>query len=196
MDIAAALRAAGEFDMTRILVLYGTTDGHTAKVAREITNTLWAHGVTADIADARRDDPDPRGYTGVIVAASVHAGGFQRAVKEWVRRHAGSLQTVPAAFVAVCLGVLQHDPAVDRDLDAIVGRFLDDTGWHPAERKYVAGALQYTRYGFLRRWAMRRIVAKAGGDVDTTRDYEYTDWADLRAFATGFAERARGRDAA
>jgi menaquinone-dependent protoporphyrinogen IX oxidase len=29
---------------------------------------------------------------------------------------------------------------------------------------------------------MGRIVARAGGDTDTSRDYEYTDWAALRAF--------------
>ena len=26
---------------------------------------------------------------------------------------------------------------------------------------------------------MKRIVAKAGGDTDTSKDYVYTDWADL-----------------
>jgi menaquinone-dependent protoporphyrinogen oxidase len=36
---------------------------------------------------------------------------------------------------------------------------------------------------------MKRIVAKAGGDTDTTRDYEYTDWEDLRRFAQDFARK-------
>ena len=33
---------------------------------------------------------------------------------------------------------------------------------------------------------MKRIVRKAGGDTDTSRDYEYTNWADLRGFADRF----------
>jgi menaquinone-dependent protoporphyrinogen oxidase len=33
---------------------------------------------------------------------------------------------------------------------------------------------------------MRRIVAKAGGDTDTSRDYEYTDWNQVRGFARDF----------
>jgi menaquinone-dependent protoporphyrinogen oxidase len=33
---------------------------------------------------------------------------------------------------------------------------------------------------------MKRIVAKAGGDVDTSKNYEYTDWADLQAFVDEF----------
>jgi BON domain len=51
----------------------------------------------------------------------------------------------------------------------------------------VAGALPYTRYGWLKRQMVKRIVEKAGSeDTDTTRDYEYTDWNDLRDFAQDF----------
>jgi len=38
---------------------------------------------------------------------------------------------------------------------------------------------------------MKRIVAKAGGDTDTSRDYMYTDWNDLRAFADDFRRRLK-----
>jgi menaquinone-dependent protoporphyrinogen oxidase len=38
---------------------------------------------------------------------------------------------------------------------------------------------------------MVRIVRKAGGDVDTSRDYEYTNWADVRAFAEEFVRSAQ-----
>lgn len=175
--------------MTRTLVLYGTTDGHTAKVARLLTDTLWTHGIDADIVNAEQADPDPSEYAGVIVAASVHAQGYQRAVTRWVRAHAQELAGRPTAFVSVCLGVLQHEAKVDRELEAIMGRFLSATGWQPTERKIVAGALPYTRYNWIKRWAMRRIVKKAGGDLDTSRDYEYTDWRDLKAFAEQFARR-------
>ncbi len=182
--------------MTRILVLYGTTDGHTAKVARAIADALAAHGVQPDLVDAARGNPDPGGYAGVIVAASVHAGGFQKAVRRWAQRHAAALTGIRTAFVGVCLGVLQHDPKVDQDLEQIVARFLAGTGWRPTERKLVAGALLYTRYNGIKRWMMRRIASKAGGDVDTSRDYEYTDWSDVRAFAVQFANGVTGRAAA
>lgn len=56
--------------------------------------------------------------------------------------------------------------------------------------KPVAGAVPYTRYGWLKRRIMRRLMARANGDTDTTRDYEYTDWEDLNSFARGFARQA------
>ncbi len=182
--------------MTRILVLYGTTDGHTAKVARAIGDALLTHGMQADVSDAARTDPDPSAYTGVIVAASVHAGGFQEDVQRWVVRHEAALAGLPTAFVGVCLGILQHDSKVDRELEAIVARFLAPTSWRPDERKLVAGALLYTRYNWVKRWLMRRIVSKAGGDLDTSRDYEYTDWDDLRDFAVRFVDLVAGRQVA
>lgn len=187
----------GEREMTRILVVYGTTDGHTAKVARFIGSELGTRGASVDVVDAAMANPDPAGYSGVIVAASIHAAGYQHSVVRWARAHAEALRTVPSVFVSVCLAVLQKDVAVIRDLDRIVGGFEEATGWEPAQVKLVAGALLYTKYGFLKRMTMRRIVAKAGGDTDTSRDYEYTDWKDLKAFAGDFFERCtegpRGR---
>jgi menaquinone-dependent protoporphyrinogen oxidase len=85
--------------------------------------------------------------------------------------------------------VLQHDPKVDLELQSIVDRFLQSTSWRPLETKIVAGALKYTQYNFIKRWMMKRIVKKAKGDTDTTRDYEYTDWDDLRQFTARFAGR-------
>jgi menaquinone-dependent protoporphyrinogen oxidase len=40
---------------------------------------------------------------------------------------------------------------------------------------------------------MKRIVQKAGGDTDTSRDYEYTDWNDRRAFAEQFVQLVQPR---
>jgi menaquinone-dependent protoporphyrinogen oxidase len=36
---------------------------------------------------------------------------------------------------------------------------------------------------------MRMIVGAAGGDTDTSRDYEYTDWPAVDRFAQEFAAR-------
>jgi menaquinone-dependent protoporphyrinogen oxidase len=179
--------------VTRILVIYGTTDGQTARIAHALGDTLRAQDADVDVFDARWTCPSADKYDAVIVAASVHAGGYQRAVRRWVRAHAHALDGKPSAFVSVCLAVLQPEPAVQRELTAIIDRFCASTGWHPTMTKHVAGALLYTRYNWIKRWAMVRIVRKAGGDTDTKRDYEYTDWEDLRMFAEQFARSVRDR---
>jgi menaquinone-dependent protoporphyrinogen oxidase len=179
--------------MSRILVLYGTTDGHTTKVAHALADTLEMQGAAVDVIDAGGADPDPAPYDGVVVAASVHVGGYQQAVRRWLRGHAPVLRGKPTAFVSVCLAVLQREPRVQQELAAIITRFLTATGWTPTMTKTVAGALLYTKYNWIKRWVMKRIVRKVGGDTDTGRDYEYTDWSDLRAFAEQFGRAVRER---
>jgi menaquinone-dependent protoporphyrinogen oxidase len=177
--------------MSRILFVFGTTDGHTAKVVATAADALRADGESVDVVEAPPEGPGPRPeeYHAVLVAASVHAGGYQRAVFRWVRTHADALNPMPTGFLTVCLAVLEDNPRSQKDLAGIVQRFVVKTGWRPSLRKYVAGALLYTKYGWVKRFIMKRIATKTGGDTDTSRDYVYTDWGDLsatvRAFATG-----------
>jgi menaquinone-dependent protoporphyrinogen oxidase len=173
--------------MTRILILYGTTDGHTAKIARRLSDALSARGIDTDVVNAALARARPVGYDGVIVAASVHTGSYQPEVRQWARTHAAALADMPSAFISVCLGVLQHESEVQDEVAATPRRLLASVGWEPTITKIVAGAVLYTQYGWLKRLLMRRIVAKAGGDTDTSRDYEYTDWTDLDQFAELFA---------
>ena len=174
-------------------MLYGTTDGQTAKIAGAIATTLRTQGFEVDVVEADRDAPAPDVYDGIIVGASLHAGGYQRSVRRWVRTNAHALKEKPTAFLSVCLAVLEQNPKVQQDLLGIINRFVSSTGWQPGVTKPVAGALLYTRYSPLKRWIMKRMVQKAGGDTDTSRDYEYTDWIDLRAFADAFGARVRER---
>ena len=171
--------------MTRILILYGTTDGHTAKIAGFVADRLRALGAGVEVFNAATSNPDPTAYAGIIVAASVHAGGYQRSVVHWVRAHAQTevMRGARTAFLSVCLGILEKNPKVMADLTAIKSAFIARTGWTPTQFKIVAGALPYTRYGWIKRVIMRRIARKAGGATDTAHDHEYTDWLDLRAFA-------------
>ena len=175
--------------MPRILVLYGTSEGHTALVANAIGNRLRAINVSADVIDAAVDNysPSPEQYDGIIIAASVHIGRYQKAITTWVRDHAHLLDSRCNAFVSMSLGVLQHDPKVDADLAAIVARFERETGWHPRLTRFFPGALLYTKYSLVTRWLMKRIAAKAGGDTDTSRDFDYTDWKQVDMFADEFA---------
>lgn len=175
--------------MNRILVLYGTTEGHTEMIATEIGNTLTSRGFDVDVIKAGTIEPRPSDYAGIIVAASVHGGHYQKPVARWIAKNVAQLKPKPTAFVSACLGILQRDPKVTAELDAIVHRFLDPIGWQPTVIKPVAGALLYTQYNIFMRWIMKRIARKAGGDTDTSRDYDYTDWNDLRMFADEFGRR-------
>ena len=113
--------------MTTILLVYGTTDGHTRKIAQVLAENLRAQFCSVDIVDSagmlRRLSPE--GYDGVIVAASVHIGDYQRAVANWVRTHARTLNLMPTALLSVCLAVLQQETKARQEILRIMRRFLD-----------------------------------------------------------------------
>lgn len=174
--------------MSHTLIIYGTADGHTVKIAQEIANTFAAEGWRTTVVNAKdARDTRPEYFDRVVVAASIHMGGYQRAVARWVRRHAAALNRIPSAFISVCLGILEQRAEAQREVRAIPERFFQRSGWLPTATKIVAGAVPYTRYGWLKKLIMKRIAAKAGGDTDTTRDFEYTNWDELRSFVREFA---------
>ncbi len=54
------------------------------------------------------------------------------------------------------------------------------------------GAINYTKYSLLLKWYMKRASAKNGGSTDTSRDHEYTDWAEVERFAIAIANAFHG----
>jgi len=183
--------------MARIAVLFGTTDGHTARVARHVANVLRGLGHALEVVDLREDAlPSFTGLEAVIVAGSVRMGRFQRKLVEFVRDHREAIARLPNAFLAVSLAAAHDTEAAKREVVKTLARFGAQTRWAPQATIPVAGALLYTRYGFFKRFVMRTIARKAGGDTDTSRDYEYTDWPALTGFAMRFDHELRDpRDA-
>ncbi|MGZ6125951.1 MAG: flavodoxin domain-containing protein, partial [Myxococcales bacterium] len=77
--------------------------------------------------------------------------------------------------------------SAQREVAKTFRHFVDRTGWRPNARLAVAGALPYSRYTPWTRLVMKFISWMTGGDTDTSRDYEYTDWEQVEDFARRFA---------
>ena len=178
----------------RILVIHSSRDGQTEKIARRIGSTLESVGMQADVVptDAPSIGADLADCDGVIVGAGVRYGNHTSAVERLVRRHFVQIVQRPNAFFSVSLSA--GGPGA-KPLEAArhVDKFSTHTSWHPHMTATFAGALLYTRYNFFIRWLMKRIVGSAGGETDTSRDYEYTDWAAVERFAHEFAGGIRAQ---
>jgi len=172
----------------RILIAFGSTDGQTARIAEYLAQVIRAQGYEADPVDVRRSDAaSPESYDGVIVGASVHLGKHQRWVRDYVREHRAVLERVPSAFFSVSLAAQDDRRASRQEVARYLAEFARETGWRPRRVAVFAGALLYTSYGFFTRWMMRRIARSKGSpDLDTSRDYVYTDWPSVKRFAQEF----------
>jgi menaquinone-dependent protoporphyrinogen oxidase len=173
--------------MSRILIAYGTSEGQTAKIADHLAEVIRQQGHDVFPMNIERGAPAPAGYAAVIVGASVHKGKHQRWVVDYVRRNRPALEHLPSAFFSVSLAIQDGTEKGRLEAEGYVETFVKETGWYPEQVGLFAGALVYTKYNFLLRWVMRRIARSRGNrDLDTGRDYVYTDFDAVQRFAAEF----------
>jgi len=173
----------------QILLVYGTTEGQTEKIAAFVSERLirQGHRVMRVNACSARTLPDPGRFDAILIAASVHLGRYQTAVIRFVRKHRAAISARANAFLSVSLSAAGHEPHDIGGLEKCVADFVQASGWKPQLVHHVAGAFRYTVYGFLTRYVMKYQAYRRGAPTDTRHDYELTDWDDLARFADAFA---------
>ena len=145
---------------------------------------LRAGGHAVDINDdVGASDPTPIAYDVVVAGASIHGGHHQENLVRWARAHGPSLNMMPSAFFSVCLTAVDDTDEAHATTRDHLDDFEERTGWTPRRRTTFAGALQYREYGFLTRLVMRVLMKRGDHPTDTRRDYDYTDWEAVEAFA-------------
>ena len=171
---------------TRVLIVYGSNYGQTAKVAARIAEILEQDGIAVTLrkGDAASQRIDAN-YDGIMVGASMVVGKYQKYIRSFVLRNRGALQGVPSAFFAVS-GSAGGTPAERKAAQDTINEFLRQTGWTPSCVASIAGAIAYTKYNPFVRWMMKRMMASAGRPSDTSRDYEFTDWQQVADFTAAF----------
>lgn len=174
--------------MARILVIFGTSHGHTARVVERLAGTCTRGGHEVTVRQGDRLSPETRleDFDAVLVAGSVQFGRHQRYLEDFARQHAGRLTAMPSAFLSVCGALMGTWPRARTEAQKYVDRFAAETGWLPHRTWSIPGALQYTRYGMFIRWVMKFISMRTGRPTDTSRDYDFTDWDEIDRIAREF----------
>jgi menaquinone-dependent protoporphyrinogen oxidase len=168
----------GGNDLSAVLVLYASVEGHTGRIARRIAEVLRGAGHRVDLAPAGGKLEASR-YAGVIVGASVHYGHHPAWLAGLLLAHRERLRERNTAFFSVSLGAKPR----------YAERFLRKARWQPQLTAVFCGALQYSRYGTVKRRVVQAFAWIGGHDTDASRDYDYTDWKAVEAFATAFSSR-------
>jgi len=171
-----------------VLVIYGTTEGQTRKIARFMADRIRDRNATVTLIDSTDvpKDLNVDGFDAVIAAGSVHNGRHQASLFQFVRDHRAALQSPPTAFVSVSLSMASEDKEDRLDAAACADRFFEAAEWKPTVTHLVAGAIRYTQYDFFKSWMLKMIASTKGASTDTSQDHEFTDWKDLGAFVDAF----------
>lgn len=178
--------------MARVIVLYETVDGQTRKIADRIAARLGAAGHEVVLVRSEGILPglgEEGEYDGAVVCGPVYQGEHPSDLIRAVRENRDTLAGIPNAFVSVSLATAIPSSKNLAEAGGYVERFIETTGWAPDETHLAAGALRYTEMDYLKRLLMRMIVDRRGGQTESGKDYEYTDWEALESFADRFASR-------
>ena len=175
--------------MANVLVLYGATEGQTAKIAKYIAEKLNADGHDVETKDGANlpDDFSLEPFDAVIIGASVHYGRHQKYIRELIKKNLDVLNRKPAAFFSVSGAAGSPHEKDHTGVRKLVDKFIEETGWRPARTEVFGGAILYTQYNIFKRLMMKMILQSAGGPTDTSRDHELTDWNAVTRFAGAFA---------
>jgi menaquinone-dependent protoporphyrinogen oxidase len=176
----------------RVLIVYGTTEGHTRDLSHFLAENLGAagHPTAAEPAGVDPTEPDPTPYDAVFLAASLHVGRYQAPLAAYAREKHGILNARPAAFISVSLSAAGLNPDDWEGLEQCLARFENETLWTPKAVHHAAGAIRYSQYDFFKRLVLKFIAGRRGYPTVTSQDYDLTDYDALRRFAVDFVEGA------
>ena len=171
-----------------LAILYATSEGQTKKIADHIADQL--HRYNYDVHKLKGKsvftDFDLKAYEGAIIGVPVHRGEYPGYMKKLIRHYRDELHQMPSAFFSVSLTEAEEDEMKRQEIQQIINRFLSDVDWHPTVIASFAGAVPFSRYGFIKKLIMRSIMRRRVGEVDVSKDYEYTDWVSVDEFVDQF----------
>ena len=162
----------------KTLILYSSHDGQTKKISEFLT-ALLEGDVTVD---SLHEDYDIHDFDRIVIGASIRYGHFNKKLYRFVENNAIYFEQKKTAFFGVNL-TARKEGKNDPETNVYVRKFLQRIKWRPKLAAVFAGALFYPHYKWFDRVMIRFIMRITGGETDTTKEIEYTDWEKVKQFA-------------
>ncbi|KAE9541505.1 menaquinone-dependent protoporphyrinogen IX dehydrogenase [Ursidibacter maritimus] len=170
----------------KTLILYLTRDGQTQKIAEKIASELQQEQTDVCILSLRENPNISADYLQqfgtIVVGASIRYGHFDPLLTQFINQHYALLNQKKSAFFSVNLTARKADKN-SPETNVYTRKLLARIKWQPDLVEVMAGALFYPRYRWFDRVMIRFIMKITGGETDTSREYEYTDWHKVITFS-------------
>ena len=184
----------------RAIVIYATQDGQTDRIGHEITDRMIQGGLPTDHFNVTEHPTDRVAidwYDAVVLGSPVHWGQLDPKIGLYLDRYQRFLKFVPAAFFTVSLQIASEQIADQNESRGLLNSFLNDHRFKPDMTACFAGALKFSRYGWLKKHMMHWVadqsnhLSRARTPTDLDRDCdqadcEYTNWDYVDQFADQF----------
>ncbi|USD65266.1 menaquinone-dependent protoporphyrinogen IX dehydrogenase [Vibrio sp. SCSIO 43136] len=175
--------------MKKALLLYSSREGQTQKILKAIENQLPEHQCeTLDLHQL--GSIDFADYDKVVIGASIRYGHLNKKLYQFIQTNLQQLNQHQPAFFCVNLTARKEDQGKDTpEGSAYIKTFLKKSPWQPKLIGVFAGALLYPRYGWFDRVMIRFIMSMTGGETDTSKEVEYTNWEKVALFGQKVREQ-------
>ena len=175
--------------MSRFLIAYSTTDGHTPRICARLQHVIEGQGhVVTVVPLGEAETLDLNRFDRIVLGASIRYGKHQPQVAQFIARHQPVLDRTTAAFFSV--NIVARKPEKNRpDTNPYLRKFLRQIAWKPAHLAVFAGKLDYPRYRPFDRFMIRLIMWMTKGPTDPNAVIEFTDWQQVEAFGRQVCEQ-------
>ncbi len=176
--------------MSRVLLAYSTTDGHTPRICERLRQVIEQQGHAAKVAPLSQADAlDLAAFDVIVIGASIRYGKHQPEVAQFIARHQAVLESKPNAFFTV--NIVARKPNKNRpETNPYLIKFLRTISWKPKLLGVFAGKLDYPRYRFIDRQMIRFIMLITKGPTDPSVVVEFTDWQAVEEFGRKLTKMA------
>jgi len=165
--------------MKKILLTYSTVDGHTKTICEKILSYSETSQVDILPIDSSINIKD---YDTVVIGASIRYGKYRDEIFEFIKENEELLNSKDNAFFSVNV-VARKENKNKPETNPYLIKFLNKISWQPKILDVFAGKIDYPKYKFLDKYAIKFIMWITKGPTDTSKVYEFTDWNRVKSFA-------------
>ena len=165
--------------MKKILLTYSTVDGHTKTICKKILSYSKTSQVDILPIDSSINIDD---YDTVVIGASIRYGKYRKEIFEFIKENEEILNSKDNAFFSVNV-VARKENKNKPETNPYLIKFLNKISWQPKILDVFAGKIDYPKYKFLDKYAIKFIMWITKGPTDTSKVYEFTDWNRVKSFA-------------
>jgi menaquinone-dependent protoporphyrinogen oxidase len=176
--------------VANILLLYSTVYAQTLKISEFIKAEAAARGDTIELRPLAQGAADAAKFDAVVVGSSIRHGKHHAEVVDFIRVNKPLLDGMPSAFFSVSL-VARKPNKNTPETNPYVREFIAKSPWKPKLVGVFGGVLDYQRYGWFDRYAIRLIMTITKGPTDLHTNVEFTNWDAVKRFAEQVSALAR-----
>lgn len=174
--------------MSNILIIYSTTDGHTTKICHRLQEVIekQAHQVKM-VSVQNEPNVELASFDKVVIGASIRYGKHSPHIIDFIKKNEKILTEKQNAFFSV--NVVARKPNKNQpETNPYMQNFLKQISWQPKVLAVFAGKLDYPRYSYFDRLAIRFIMLMGNGPTNPKAVVEFTDWQQVEEFGRVISE--------